>query len=135
MDTAIQTTTDRLGESFVSILTANVWWTLLCFLLGAVIGILAAEFAKRSRWLFGVKNMSMREYRRRSQLIATLVGGTAGATVAMFLVVVPPLQLAGVFLMVFAVAAMLSPILYDFVRRFFPAAERVVLRRLRGGGP
>lgn len=131
MDTAIQTTADRIGESFTSILTANVWWVLLCILFGAVVGILAAEFAKRYRTLFGPR-MSQREYRRRSQLIATLVGGTMGAVLAIGVVTLPVMLKAGVFLMVFTVSAMLSPILYDFVRRVFPAAERIVLRRLRG---
>ncbi len=131
MNEAIQTTATSLGSKFTDLATPAVLWTLVCIIFGAVIGILAAEYAKRFRSLFR-HNLSVTEYRKRSQFISTIVGGTMAGLLAVGIIAVPGLLLAGIFLMVFICSAMLSPILYDWLRRVFPAIERIVLKRLRG---
>ncbi len=131
MDTAIQTTATGLGGKLLELLTHNVLWVFLCVLFGAVIGILAAEYAKRFRGLFQ-HNLSLREYRRRSQFIATVVGGTMAGLLAVGIVAVPVLFLIGIFMMVFICSALLSPILYDLVRRLFPKIESLIFKKLRG---
>lgn len=118
-------------ERLQQLLTDNVLWVLLAIFAGAVFGVLAAEYAKRFKGVFHSR-LSAREYTRKSQFYSTLLGGILANLVAALTVTAPIAVHLLVAVVVFFGAAMLSPELYDLVRRMWPGVEHRVLKKLRG---
>lgn len=131
MNEAIQTTATGVTEKFLDLLTADVLWALLAIVLGAAFGVLVAEYAKRFKRQFHTM-LSSREYALRAQFYSTFAGGICANALVLLNVNATASAHAVLGVIVFFSSAMLSPVLYDFVRRVFPAVESRVLKKIRG---